>query len=245
MAPPKGNQNARKWKSSEEDFVRANYLTMTQEEIGKTLGKKKKAIQFKVSQLGLKKPHSLWVKQGYERNPGLRTIRSKTFSEVQKKRLKDPRYKEQLRVLGKKGSEWSKTNEGRSFWRNESRRRYLEGKWIPPIFEGHIVKQDTKLEVAVKEKLDALGLRYEHPFNLHNHFLCDFYIPSLNFILEADGCYWHGCAQCGFENNGKAGRTRRRNSYIKAHNYNLLVVPEHEVPDFPSLARLGLRKLPQ
>ena len=95
-------------------------------------------------------------------------------------------------------------------------------------------KMDTRLELAVKAKLDALGLRYEHPFNLHNHFLVDFCLTDSNTIIEADGCYWHGCKPCGYD-NGKDKRTNSRNAYIRAHGYNLVVVPEHETPDFPSL----------
>ncbi len=101
-------------------------------------------------------------------------------------------------------------------------------------------RQNTKLELAVKAKLDALGLRYEHPFNLHDHFLVDFYLPDLNTVIEADGCYWHGCKPCGF-NNGKDARTRSRNAYIKAHGYKLVVVPEHEAPDFSSLRLLHIK----
>lgn len=27
----------------------------------------------------------------------------------------------------------------------------------------------------------------------------DFVIPSLRLLIEADGCYWHGCQRCGFK----------------------------------------------
>lgn len=104
------------------------------------------------------------------------------------------------------------------------------------IRRNHLIANrfDTKLELAVKAQLDSLGVHYEHPFNLHNHFLVDFYLPDTNTIIEADGCYWHGCKPCGYD-NGKDKRTRARNAYIRAHGYKLIVVPEHEAPDFLSL----------
>ena len=91
-------------------------------------------------------------------------------------------------------------------------------------------KTNTKPELAVKAKLDELGICYEHPYNLNNRFLCDFYLPDFNTIIEVDGCYWHGCQDCGYL--GKSERLRTdpgRNAYIRACGYRLEIVKEHEL----------------
>ncbi len=27
----------------------------------------------------------------------------------------------------------------------------------------------------------------------------DFYLPEYHLIIEIQGCYWHGCLQCGYD----------------------------------------------
>lgn len=94
-----------------------------------------------------------------------------------------------------------------------------------------IAKMDTKPELAVKAKLDelvALGAisNYVHPYSLNNKFFVDFFVPDTNTIIEVDGCYWHGCEQCGHPGRKN---DRPRNAYIKACGYNLEIIKEHEL----------------
>jgi len=50
---------------------------------------------------------------------------------------------------------------------------------------------DSSLERKVEEQLRTYGIIYEHPWILGSRYQCDFYIPSLNLIIECDGSYWH------------------------------------------------------
>ncbi len=92
-------------------------------------------------------------------------------------------------------------------------------------------KRDTKPELAVKDKLDELVALdaisgYVHPFNLNNKFFVDFYVPDTNTIIEIDGCYWHGCEQCGHPGRKN---DKGRNAYIQACGYNFEIIKEHEL----------------
>lgn len=51
-------------------------------------------------------------------------------------------------------------------------------------------KKATEIEIAVAAVLDILSISYEFEFSL-DRFVVDFYIPSLNTVVEADGEYWH------------------------------------------------------
>jgi len=51
-------------------------------------------------------------------------------------------------------------------------------------------KKATDIEIAVAAVLDVLSIPYEFEFPL-DRFVVDFYIPSLNTVVEADGEYWH------------------------------------------------------
>mgnify|MGYP001576635131 FL=1 len=222
-----------RWTLEAERFLKEHFLSMTQKEMALVLGFTKKAVQHKAERLGLKKSRSLWTRQGYERHPELRQQRAKLFSELGKKIPSEEMARRAALSKGVPKPNGAKTH----------KRMYEEDLWHPPIFDGKIPRQDTKLELTVKARLDSLGANYVHPFNLHNHFLCDFYLPDYNLIIEADGCYWHGCTQCDLPNKKGAGRTRSRNAYIEAHGYKLLVIPEHDAPTFDSLVLPGTRSL--
>lgn len=51
-------------------------------------------------------------------------------------------------------------------------------------------KTPTKIEIKIKNFLDEMNI-----FNIKNktinNFLCDFYLPDYNFVIECDGDYWH------------------------------------------------------
>jgi very-short-patch-repair endonuclease len=57
------------------------------------------------------------------------------------------------------------------------------------LCSGKIV--DTKPERQLKTILSSFNLVYQHPFQVDSK-VYDFYIPSLNLLIEVDGNYWHG-----------------------------------------------------
>lgn len=113
----------------------------------------------------------------------------------------------------------------REWRRQHGRENYQAGLWNP--LSGYKT-QDTKPELIIKAILDQKGIRYEHPFKLGDKFLCDFYLSDHNLIIEVDGCYWHGCEECGYPGRKKGGDAGR-NAYIEACGYLLLIIKEHEL----------------
>lgn len=100
-----------------------------------------------------------------------------------------------------------------------------------------MIKRDTEIELQVKAKLDELGVRYEHSYNLNGRFFVDFYLPDFNTIIEVDGCYWHKCVKCGYEGRP---RDQARNAYIQACGYRLEIIREHELHAIDNSSCIGL-----
>jgi len=101
---------------------------------------------------------------------------------------------------------------------------------------------DTRIELFVVAFLSKASIEFEHPYQA-GPFNVDFYIPAINTILEVNGCYWHGCEQCGF-NDEKARERRlgdkRRYGALAKQGYKIRKVWEHEIKqrDMDSLIRI-------
>ena len=78
-----------------------------------------------------------------------------------------------------------------------------------------ILFRDTSIELKVKNQLERAGINFFHPWNLKLFYQCDFFIPSLNLIIECDGTYWHS-----LEKNRL--RDIRKDKYAKEEGYNML-----------------------
>lgn len=54
--------------------------------------------------------------------------------------------------------------------------------------------KDTKIEIKIREFLDTLQIEYyQHKYisEINHAYQCDFFIPSMNLVIECDGDYWH------------------------------------------------------
>jgi very-short-patch-repair endonuclease len=51
-------------------------------------------------------------------------------------------------------------------------------------------KSSTKIEVKVGDFLNSLNVEYNKNYRI-GKFLVDFYLPSINLVIECDGDYWH------------------------------------------------------
>jgi len=80
-------------------------------------------------------------------------------------------------------------------------------------------KTDTSIELKVKEYLRELGIKYVHPYYLKPKFILDFYVPSLNLIIECDGDYWHSLPKV-------VKRDKAKNNYLTKRGFRLLRLPE-------------------
>jgi len=88
-------------------------------------------------------------------------------------------------------------------------------KQILPVIDTSI---ERKFEIFLKEK----SINYIHPFNLGNRFQCDFYLPSLNLIVECDGTYWHSRPDM-------KKRDKAKDAYAKKCGFNMLRLAEKQI----------------
>lgn len=70
----------------------------------------------------------------------------------------------------------------------EHKRKYKEVRknWITP-------KYNTSIEIKIRDFLDSIKMEYyQHKhLDIEHNYACDFFIPSLNLVIETDGNYWH------------------------------------------------------
>jgi very-short-patch-repair endonuclease len=91
--------------------------------------------------------------------------------------------------------------------------------------QGLLVQQKgygTSIELKTDAFLKEIRLDYHHQYLVNNKFLVDFYIPSLNMIIECDGDYWHSRPEVVKRDNAK-------NAYIPKCGYHLLRISETNI----------------
>lgn len=55
----------------------------------------------------------------------------------------------------------------------------------------HMPRKDTRIEIAMAELLDRLGIAYERERDMDGVCVADFYIPAKRLVVQCDGDYWH------------------------------------------------------
>ena len=100
------------------------------------------------------------------------------------------------------------------------------------------LKKRSKMEVRFKDILEhcfnlqeGVDFIYQQPVN--NKFLCDFYFPTSNLIVELFGCYFHQCSRCHVTQTPKFKNQSKRDAakvkYLQACGYSLKVIWEHDL----------------
>lgn len=107
--------------------------------------------------------------------------------------------------------------------------------------EGQKKKMDTTIEIKIRNQLSEAKIKYLHPFDLKNKFLCDFFLPDFNLIIECDGDYWHSLEKV-------KEKDIRENRLAKEENYDMLRIPEHTIRNplfnvLNSISSFGIEKL--
>lgn len=121
----------------------------------------------------------------------------------------------------------------KKYWANTSEERRQQ------IIENRVVgiakvmkNGGTYIENIIADELKMLNIRYERQKRV-GQYIVDFYLIGADIYLEIDGCYWHGCKQCGFDGvpgiQEKAPRQRRRTGYFKSRGFRVERIPEHDI----------------
>jgi very-short-patch-repair endonuclease len=88
------------------------------------------------------------------------------------------------------------------------------------LLEGH----PTSIEVKLYQELKNRGFLIETQKLINGKFTVDAYIPSLNFIVEADGDYWHSMPKV-------ARKDKSENAYLTKCGFGLLRLSGTEIND--------------
>lgn len=79
----------------------------------------------------------------------------------------------------------------------------------------------SSIEEAVAVELDRRGVAYERQRRI-GRWLCDFYLPDSNTVVECDGTYWHSRPEV-------VERDARKTAYLTGRGFRLVRLPEEEI----------------
>lgn len=82
-------------------------------------------------------------------------------------------------------------------------------------------KEPTIIEVIVGNILAHLNVKYLPQYRV-GKYVCDYYLPNHNLIIECDGSYWHSIPKV-------QERDKRKNAYLKECKYKVLRLKESEI----------------
>jgi DNA mismatch endonuclease (patch repair protein) len=104
--------------------------------------------------------------------------------------------------------------------------------------------KDTEVELAVRRRLHAAGLRYrvEFPVPGMPRRRLDVAFPKAKVAVLIDGCFWHGCPQHATQPKANAAwwrskldrnmaRDRETADHLTALGWTVLRFWEHEAPE--------------
>lgn len=113
-------------------------------------------------------------------------------------------------------------------WHQTNKQRSLEGaayarKHIPLEMSGP--HKALKAAMNADSELPA----FQSEYNV-GYFRLDEANPDLKIAVEVDGCYWHGCKECGYlPPKGMVSNDKRKNTYLAKRGWLVVRIPEHQI----------------
>lgn len=96
-----------------------------------------------------------------------------------------------------------------------------------------VSKSRTSLEINVAKKLQGHCYQEQAKIPGDPWHLWDFVLPGDKLLIEADGCYWHGCKSCGHPGVAANRATdKAKNTIAKRLGWRLIRVKECELQSF-------------
>lgn len=80
----------------------------------------------------------------------------------------------------------------------------------------------TDIELIFMDGLQRRGIEFIYQFPVGGKFLCDFYLPAYNVIVECDGTYWHSKPSA-------QKRDRSKDAYLRKCGYIVMRFDEKEI----------------
>jgi DNA mismatch endonuclease (patch repair protein) len=164
---------------------------------------------------------------------------------------------------GKKHSEEAKIKIGNShrgkFISEDTKKKICENHWATggPLTEqvkqrlrdvniNHPVKKftNTSIEIIVADQLKNRNIPFQQNVGVDRKANVDFLLPDRKMVIECDGCYYHCCSECGFDNwNGKREKDERKTKLLTESGYKVIRFWEHEILKFSDNPQLFWDKL--
>jgi DNA mismatch endonuclease (patch repair protein) len=98
--------------------------------------------------------------------------------------------------------------------------------------------KDTTIEVKIQNFLKFFHVEFlTHYYisEITHAYQVDILIPSKKIIIEADGCYWHGCPICNKNLNEwqikQAEKDEIRTKELQEKGYNVIRLKEHDIKE--------------
>ncbi len=118
-------------------------------------------------------------------------------------------------------------------------------KWLEMRKNLVIPKKDTSIEIKIQNFLSLLHIEYlTHKYisEITHSYQCDILIPEQETegiiipqktIIEADGCYWHGCPICKLKVNDnilkQIKKDKIRTQELQEKGFRVIRLWEHEI----------------
>lgn len=100
---------------------------------------------------------------------------------------------------------------------------------------------DTGIELTIESWLKTLRVSYTKQHSMHGVCNVDFYLQNLNTVIEADGCYWHGCP---IHHPSRAQTKRKRDitntTLLERKGIRVIRLWEHDIKKMTSSDLLAL-----
>ena len=114
-----------------------------------------------------------------------------------------------------------------SAWHHKNRQRSLASACNA---RGYIRRTFSRPHQALETALLAEGVQGLQREHLVRFYRVDEALPDLRLAIEVDGCYWHGCATCGFPGNPVTQNLdRRKTVYLTKRGWTILRIREHDI----------------
>jgi very-short-patch-repair endonuclease len=156
------------------------------------------------------------------------------LSESKKAKWTDPIWREKQRLLIRANFEQPEAMEKmrngvRAHWGTLTHEQRIER--ITPSLLAMLTASPTSIELAIREVLTGWQLKFEEQRQVGPYFV-DFLLPNRSIVVEALGCHWHGCLECGHDTEAdqkRRGKDRRRAAYLRKCGYTVIFVWEHDI----------------
>ena len=85
---------------------------------------------------------------------------------------------------------------------------------------------NTSIEIKLQNFLKEQGIKYQTNYSIHGR--PDIFIKP-NIAIFADGCYWHKCPECGFNDLKVNEKDKKITRELQSQGYTVIRLWEHDI----------------